>query len=270
MQITFLIPGNSCSGGVRVTVQMGNCLLDRGHRVRVAYPKLPFLSRQALADAGRALLYRFQRTPETRWLSWFRGPMERYRKLSDLELSPGEVVIATGIHTIPDLQALEGDYVKVRYCHGLLEQEPEESRKSWLWSGKMFTIAVSPVLVDPLKALGSERILGVVPNGIFQSDYFVEERNRDGIGFIFSGSSVKGPEIAVSVVIALRNKFPGCLSMSSERIPDPASSHPRSIPGTPLSHRREKSTTAARSGWLPAGTRAFAFPCSKRWLAVPQ
>ena len=40
--VTFMLPGNNWSGGVRVTVLMGNLLFNRGHRVRIVHPKVEF------------------------------------------------------------------------------------------------------------------------------------------------------------------------------------------------------------------------------------
>jgi len=208
MKVTFLLPGNTASGGVRVTMQMGNCLLERGHAVRIAYRRDPLLSREQLKTLARYVTFRCQGLTETRWLSCFRGRKEAFVNLDELEFGDKEVVIATGIHTIEDLNQLQGNVLKVRYCHGLLEQEPEHVRKMWLWEGPIDTVAVSPALVPTLQKHCTGRILGVVPNGISPQEYFVENGLRDGIGMIFCNLKVKGPEVAVALVKALYHRFP--------------------------------------------------------------
>ena len=37
--VTFVLPGDGRSGGVRVTVLMANLLLGRGYRIRIACPR---------------------------------------------------------------------------------------------------------------------------------------------------------------------------------------------------------------------------------------
>jgi glycosyltransferase involved in cell wall biosynthesis len=51
-------------------------------------------------------------------------------------------------------------------------------------------------------------MLGVVPNGIRFEDYFVEDRVRNGVGLIFSGVPVKGPEVAIAVLKGIGRAFP--------------------------------------------------------------
>jgi hypothetical protein len=189
-------------------MQMGNCLLERGHQVRIAYQRSPRLSGQGLKDLGREAKLWLQGITQTSWLRRFQGAKASFVRLADLRFEPGEVVIATGVHTIGMLQSLGGDVIKVRYCHGLLEWEPEERRMVWLWDGPMDTISVSPVLVPALQARCTGRLLGVVPNGIYPEEYFIEPRTRDGVGLIYGQHPVKGPEVAVALVQALHRKFP--------------------------------------------------------------
>jgi glycosyltransferase involved in cell wall biosynthesis len=207
MRITFLLPGDSRSGGARVTMQMGNCLLNRGHRVRIAYRTPAVFSREQLVSCARSVKYRLQGISETGWLSYFRGEKEPFVRLEDLHFWEKEVVIATGEHTIPGLNNLKADVRKLRYCHGLIVRDPEQMRLAW--SGPTPTIAVSRGLAPTLEEYHGRPILGIVPNGIDQKEYFVESRMRDGIGFIFHGSPLKGSEVAGALINGLHRTFPG-------------------------------------------------------------
>ena len=207
MKMTFLVPADCSAGGVRVTMQMGNCLLARGHSVRIAYRVSPLLSRERLISFARSTKYLLSGISETRWLACFKGHKQPYTRLNAIAFEKKEIVISTGVHTLAELLALNRDVLKVRYCHGLLEHEPEERQRLWLWRGPMDTIAVSPVLVAPLERLCERPILGVVPNGICFAEYYVENRPRDGIGFVFSGHPIKGPEVALALVPALRARL---------------------------------------------------------------
>jgi glycosyltransferase involved in cell wall biosynthesis len=208
MKVTFLVPSDAASGGVRVTMQMGNKLLERGHAVRIAYRRPPWLSRDRWRAFARSVKFRLQRTLPTHWLSYFKGPKQSFANLADLQFEDNEIVISTGIHTIADLDKLQRNVRKIRYCHGLLEHEPEEVRKLWLWRGPMDTIAVSPALVPALRNYCEGRILGVVPNGIAFDEYFLEGQRREGVGLIYGRHPVKGPEVALALVQALRARFP--------------------------------------------------------------
>src|SRR2546429_5612337 len=186
MKLTFLLPGDSASGGTRVTMQMGNRLLEHGHDVRIAYRTPRLFSLERLLSSARSVKFRFQGLSETRWLSDFKGKKEAFIRLDDLQFENEEIVIATGPHTIPELSSLKRRVLKVRYCHGFFVQDLTQKGMMWMWREAMDTIAVSPVLVPALKRHCGGRILGVVPNGICPQEYFIENRARDGIGFIFS------------------------------------------------------------------------------------
>ncbi|HWQ93470.1 MAG TPA: glycosyltransferase family 4 protein [Clostridia bacterium] len=207
MKITFLIPSNRPSGGIRVTMQMANCLIERGHDVRIAYRTTPLFSSGRVRATGKALKFLLQGLRETCWLDFFKGPQEEFVNLGELSFEKGEIVIATGVQTIPDLIDLAADVVKIRYCHGLFSTEPESVRKSWLWEGPMHTISVSPVMVPELERLSGRPVLGVVPNGIYNTEYYLEERVRDGVGLIYGQHPVKGPEVAQAVVKGLAREF---------------------------------------------------------------
>lgn len=206
MKLTFLLPGNSYSGGVRVTMQMANRLLERGHDVRIAYRTHPLFSWESFISFARTLKFRCCAIRETQWLSCFKGEKERFVKLESLNFNEGEIVVATGEHTIEELERLERKVIKVRYCHGFLGQSAEQ--RNLAWGGRMDTIAVSPALVPSLQRHCEGRILGIVPNGICLNEYFVEDRFRDGIGLVFSQTPIKGPEVAVSLVRAFRDVCP--------------------------------------------------------------
>jgi glycosyltransferase involved in cell wall biosynthesis len=206
LSITFLLPSDWSSGGVRVTVQMGNHLFRRGHNVAIAYRTHPFFSRGKLRSSARAVKFLCCGIRATRWLQFFEGPTKPFVRLEEIDFAEKEIVIATGEDTIGDLERLERNVVKVRYCHGFVQRTPEQMRAAW--GGSMSTIAVSPRLVPALERFCRSEVAGVVPNGISAGDYYVENRNRDGIGLIFSQHPIKGPEVAVALVKALHKQFP--------------------------------------------------------------
>lgn len=208
MNLTFLLPGDACSGGVRVTVQMANMLLKRGHAVRIAYRRQPIFSRNRMLSFARSLKLACCGINETSWINGFTGIKEAFLNLNDLQFKINEIVIAVGNDAIGELQALPVNVIKVRYCHGLVEQGQEQVQQ--VWGGQMRTVVVSPKLATTLTEYCATPILGIVPNGISPEEYFMENRSRNGIGFIFHGSPLKGSEITTDLVNALHNRFPEC------------------------------------------------------------
>jgi hypothetical protein len=206
MNLTFLLPGDACSGGVRVTVQMANMLLKRGHTVRIAYRRWPVFSRDRILSFARTMKLACCGISETSWINGFAGAKEAFLNLSDLRFKNNEIVIAVGNDAIGELQSLSADVIKVRFCHGLVEQGREQIQQ--VWGGQMRTVVVSPKLATTLAEYCATPILGTVPNGISPEEYFVENRDRNGIGFIFHGSPLKGSEITTDLVKALHERFP--------------------------------------------------------------
>jgi glycosyltransferase involved in cell wall biosynthesis len=206
MKLTFLLPSDYPSGGSRVTMQMGNALLLRGHAVRIAYRTPALGSYDQLVSWARAVKFAVQRVTPPRWLRCFNGKREPVRNFDDLQFVEDEVVISTGEETVGALQKLSGKVGKLRYCHGFVERAPEQMRRAW--GGPIDTIAVSPALVPTLEEHCEGRVLGVVPNGMSAEEYFVEHGTRDGIGFIFSQHPLKGSDVMVRLLHALHQKWP--------------------------------------------------------------
>jgi len=209
VKITFVLPGRNRTGGVRATVDMANALRDRGHAVRIACrrPDSPTWKQRLkgmVRERGK------NGRPDTNgdWVQNLRGLAEDFDKLDELQFSAGEVVIAVGSFTIDDVRALKGDVVKVRYCHGF--QEHDKPMMERVWGGQdLPTLAVANTLTGRLLGYGGLTPLAIVPNGIHTADYFIEERQRDGIGTIYATHFNKGPEFTRDVLRQSREKWPG-------------------------------------------------------------
>src|SRR4029077_11136982 len=104
--VTFVLPGNNWSGGVRVTVLMGNLLLNRGHRVRIVRPKAEFSSGGNLRSLAARLKQVFAGRRESGWLQTFAGVTELYWDINEIAFEPGEIVIGVGTYVVPHLQKL--------------------------------------------------------------------------------------------------------------------------------------------------------------------
>lgn len=202
--LTFLLPGDHRSGGVRVTVIMANLLLDRGHHVRIAFPKTPLLSPAGLK---RAVRHALKPSRHDGWLHLFRGRMESYGKPDDLIYQPGEAVIAVGTYMVASVREMTKPVLKVRFNHGF-PARPDAAQEA-AWHGRMPTITVSNTLVPRLQAQTDGSVWGVVPNGIDPADYFADPAiPRDGIGALYNPHPNKAPENLLEVLRLCHERWP--------------------------------------------------------------
>lgn len=201
-RISFVLTPLSRSGGSRVTVEMGNRLLEGGYRVRILCGK----RRRSLRDIAREAALQIWGVDYQDWGTQFRGRLEAFSDLNQISFHRGEVVIAVGSDAIPFVRALRQNVAKVRYCHGFSFDRPITSRD--VWSGPMPTIAVSSTLVPQLEAYGCERFIGVVPNGVRSDSYYQERRHRDGIGMVFGAHHSKAPEDCLRLISLVMKRWP--------------------------------------------------------------
>lgn len=201
--VTFVLPGDGRSGGVRVTAIMANLLLDRGHTVRIACKRPRRRWRDALSMLGRM----WGAKGHSGFLEVFRGRVEPYDNLDELNYENGEIVIAVGTYTIPDIRLMTKPVTKVRFNHGFPARPTPEQEDAW--KGSMTTITVSNTLLPKLEQLTEGNVWGVVPNGVDTTQYYAESNaTRDGIGALFSRHANKAPELMISLLRKAHTKWP--------------------------------------------------------------
>lgn len=203
LPVTFVLPGDGRSGGVRVTAIMANMLLDRGRSVRIACKRSKPNWRKWLSSLRK-------KTPKANsgFLTLFHGRVETFDDLDELDYRTGEIVIAVGTYTVPDIRRMAKPVTRVRFNHGFPAHPTPEQEDAW--KGPMTTITVSKTLLPRLEELTRGNVWGVVPNGVDTTQYFVEsEVTRDGIGALFSRHANKAPEVMISVLRKAHAKFPG-------------------------------------------------------------
>ena len=206
MKITFVLPGRGRSGGVRVTVEMGNCLLKRGHDVRIIYYR-PALYTPSGLKRQASYVYRQNRFDNADWVDSFEGTKTPFNRLEDVSYSTGEIVISVGVFFVPYLLGLKDDVHKVQYCHGLPGDERDPLRA--FLDFPIPTISVSDALVETLEKHSGEKVLGVVPNGIDSKNYYTDGRlARSGIGTIYDVAYEKAPEDTIELIGQIRKRWP--------------------------------------------------------------
>jgi glycosyltransferase involved in cell wall biosynthesis len=206
--LTFVVPGDNRSGGLRVTARMAGILLARGHRVRIVYPRTALLSLAAFARL-RAWVQQVGFGPSAvGWLHTFAGVVEDYADINELRFEQGEIVIAVGTYMVHDVVKLQANgVVKVRYNHGLPARMNADFEAAW--SLPMTTITVSATLVPQLERLSGAAVSAVVPNGIDLTDYHPEPGvKRDAIGTIFSSHPNKAPQDILRLFAQIEAEHP--------------------------------------------------------------
>jgi glycosyltransferase involved in cell wall biosynthesis len=206
--ITFMLPGDNRSGGVRVTAIMGNLLLERGYHVRIVLPKNSFFSLRNFASLISKVKNPFAEQNVTGWLHTFIGTIEKYGNINELEFRQGEIVIAVGSFTLVDLIKINSSNItKVRYNHGFPIIMTDEYMTAM--SVPMPTITVSNTLVPELERLTGNKVMAVIPNGIDTSQYFpVSTVKRDSIGTIYSSHPNKAPADIIRLMNRIEEVFP--------------------------------------------------------------
>ncbi len=206
MTITFILPGRGRSGGVRVTVEMANCLLKRGHDVRIIYYR-PALYTPAGLKRQASHVYRQSRFDNADWVDSFKGVTAPFNKLEDVSYPSAEIVISVGVFFVPYLLELKADVYKVQYCHGLPGDEMDPLRA--FLDYRIPTISVSEALVETLEKHSGQKVLGVVPNGIDSENYYTDARlARNGIGTIYDVAYEKAPEDTIELLRRIRKRWP--------------------------------------------------------------
>ena len=205
-RVTFVLPHRGSAGAIRVTVDLATELMNRGHQVRIAYRTEGQFSRTSVIAGAKRLLRSLQGSGTFDWLDTYQGSVERFQDLRELTFADGEIAIAVAQDTVRDVYLLPAEVHKLRYCHGFHDHLPEPNE---LASGDAIpTISVSNGLLPRVRQLRGVQVLGVVPNGIKRSDYYLESRMRDGIGMIFHEIPIKGPQVAKAIIAATKERHP--------------------------------------------------------------
>ena len=203
--VTFALPGDYRSGGVRVTVIMANQLLAKGIKTRIACPR----PKKSVASLVKSVAGAFsaRKGQNAGWLHQFEGELAYYRKLDELDYAAGEVVIAVGTYMVEDVRGMTKPVVKVRFNHGM-PTDPKPIHAN-AWKGSLPTITVSHTLIPKLEAESGEKVLAVVPNGIDRSQYFERaDILRDGIGAVYNPHQNKDPKRMIELLQRAHQRWP--------------------------------------------------------------
>ncbi len=201
MKITFILPGFGRSGGIKVTVQAANGLLQKGHDVSllVNYVK-------SLRPQFRNLWLSLRYSQGYDWIRLFEGKVNTFTTIKEYAFEDDEIVVAVGWWAARELRQLpQSRTVKIHYVHGVLK---DTNLMKEAWGENLPKIVVASYLERMIEEISGQKITAVIPNGVDTNEYYpsVPEDHRDGVGTIFSNSYPKDPETTLKVLKKLREK----------------------------------------------------------------
>lgn len=254
LRVTFLLPGDNLSGGVRVTVRMANLLRERGHVVRIA-----LATHVSALWANRSLRPLWSRR-FAGWLREFTGPVVRFRDVRRVAFVSGEIVVGVGTYMIPDLLRIRTPgIVKVRQHHGFPAHLSAVQRAAW--AEPLTTITVSPTLVAELEQISGRPVSAVVPNGIDLTEYFPEPGvPREAIGTIYGMHPNKAPADILELMRRLAEHHPERQQIVFSTEPRPAGLPPGDYLRRPSLAEMRRAYSRARVWLLASHTEGLPAP----------
>jgi glycosyltransferase involved in cell wall biosynthesis len=108
-----------------------------------------------------------------------------------------------------ELETLSGNSnIKIQYIRGLTPWMPAVMDKAL--SLRLPKIAISSCDAEKIRSYNSGEVLEVIPNGINVKEYYpsVDEKDRNGIGTVYSSHPAKDPETILRVLTKLKEEMP--------------------------------------------------------------
>jgi len=201
-----------------VIVEYAKGLLERGHDVRILYPRPKFSAHRAL----RSLYLRIRYGTYARWLVSFPGEIRAYRELTPELVGRNDAVIGVGASCALTITSLpDACGVKVHNCHGRELDNLDTMREAWRL--RMPRIVVASYLEREMREQGSREAIYVVHNGVDRTEYHptVAEKMRSGVGSVFHGAFTKGPDVMLAVIQSISKRRPETPLMMFSSYPRP-------------------------------------------------
>lgn len=215
MKITFVVPPPNLAGGTRVIAIHSARLQAMGHQVTVVATDLP---RPSLRQRVRSVV-RGMPLPEVPARTPFQEEGAPLRQLShsgpvtDADVPDGDVVIATWWETAPWVAALSPAKGRKFYFvqgHEVFPPIPVEQGAA-TYRLPLQKITVAGWLTDTMRDTYGDPTAITVPNAVDHQRFHAPLRDRGSpptVGFLYGPVPVKGTDLAIAAVSALRARIP--------------------------------------------------------------
>jgi glycosyltransferase involved in cell wall biosynthesis len=216
MKISFVLPFNAITGGVRAILELANHLQDLGHHANVYIPFIPYdhgeerLSSSWLIRMARGLGRSLRRGSRIRWTE-VRVPIKMVPWVSSRFLSEADIVIATSwptAYSVARLSPRQGIPLYFIF-HYEIDDGPEQLVAN-SYSKIARRVAISQLSAETIaRATGCEIPhivkLGIDPKVFYPPVSF--EREPSLLVYLHSGPR-KGGQTALKVIRAVRDRHP--------------------------------------------------------------
>lgn len=218
MKITFAIPYDGLSGGIRVVSIYAERLQQRGHSVTVVAAPQP---RPSLKQRIRASIRLSPQTPASSSArqSYFDKLdirfhlLDKYRPLRDSDLPDADVIIATWWETaewIAPLSPAKGTKVHFIQGYEMFDYLPQE-RVAATYRLPYAKIAISQWLYSLMQKNFESDNIFLVPNGVDLDQFQSPPRSKPAIptvGLVYSTTPCKGCDISLEAFNLARAEIP--------------------------------------------------------------
>lgn len=228
MRITFVCESVGMAGGVRVVAIYAKALAQMGHTVCViSMPsrKSSLARRIKLWIRGKG--WPPDPAPQKSYLDDTdidHRVLDRWRPITDEDVSDGDIVIATWWETaewVNSLGAHKGAKVYFIQGHEVFPHLPVE-RCHATYRFPMHKIVVAQWLKNVMSTQYGDDVVDVVPNSVDRLQFYASARGKQTVptvGFLYSTDLLKGADVVFEALRIVRERFPDMrvLSFGSRR-----------------------------------------------------
>ncbi len=217
MIISFVIPFNSLTDGIKVIFTHANNLVKRGHDVRIYCPFIPYLfgdriySVRGMVKLFKGLMRSIIRRNRVKWFD-LKAKLKIIPYVSDDFIESSDIIIATAWPTAYSVYRLSREKGKKVY----FIQDYE------IWSGpedlvnnsyllKLNRVVVSQHLKELIEGKFKVKVDGVVPNGVDSVFYFDGEKKFSfprRILMLYHRDVRKGLRVGLEALKIVKQKYP--------------------------------------------------------------
>ncbi len=229
MRITFVLPTDTVSGGIKVALIHARALARKGHDVRIVSPPVPppsmiqkarrFVKGEGWMDDLPPAALPLEGTGISHRI------LDRYRPVVDSDIADGDVVIATWFETAHWVNALspsKGAKVHLVQHHEIFDYLPIDLCRA-SYRLPLHKVAVSHWLKEAMATEYGDRTVDLVPNSVDRGQFFAPARNKrehPTVGLLYSTVPFKGLDTALEALrlVATRMRGLRIVAFGSERI----------------------------------------------------
>jgi glycosyltransferase involved in cell wall biosynthesis len=216
MKISFIIPFNSLTGGIKVVFTHANNLVKRGHKVVIYCPFFPYLFGYKFCSArGAVRLFKGLARSLIRRnnVNWFdlEAQLKIIPYVSDDFIEDSDVVIATAWPTAYSVYSLsEAKGKKIYFIQDYEIWSGPEEMVNNSYRLELNRIVSAPHLKELLEQKFGVGVVGVVPNGVDSVFYYESEKKFNQprkILMLYHRDSRKGVKEGIDAIRIVRQKY---------------------------------------------------------------